>query len=196
MKTTLLVFALNEINGMKTIMPKIENDWCEQIIIVDGGSTDGTREWAEENGYEVYVQQKKGLRHAYTEVWEMITGDIVITFSPDGNSIPELIPKLINKMKDNYDMVIVSRYLDEAKSDDDDFITAFGNWFFTKTVNLLYGGNYTDVMIMYRAIRKDLASELDLLEDDPYLLPEKLFFTTIGWEPLLSVRALKMGKKT
>ena len=46
MKTTLLVFALNELEGMKIIMPKIEKDWCEQIIIVDGGSTDGTKEWA------------------------------------------------------------------------------------------------------------------------------------------------------
>ena len=195
MKTTLLVFALNEINGMKAIMPKIEEDWCDQILIVDGGSTDGTKEWAEENGYEIYVQQKKGLRYAYSEVWEMIKGDIVITFSPDGNSIPELIPKLINKMKENFDMVIVSRYLDEAKSDDDDFITAFGNWFFTKTVNLLYGGNYTDVMVMYRAYRKNLAYELDMLKDESYLLPEKIFFTKIGWEPLLSVRAAKMKIK-
>jgi len=195
MKVTLLVLALNEINGMKAIMPKIEEDWCDQILIVDGGSTDGTKEWAEENGYEIYVQQKKGIRYAYSEVWEMIKGDIVITFSPDGNSIPELIPKLINKMKENYDMVIVSRYLDEAKSDDDDFITAFGNWFFTKTVNLLYGGNYTDVMVMYRAYRKNLAYELDMLEDESYLLPEKIFFTKIGWEPLLSVRAAKMKIK-
>ena len=171
MKTTLLVFALNELEGMKTIMPKIEKDWCEQIIIVDGGSTDGTKEWASENGYEIYVQNKKGLRHAYDEVWDKIKGDIVITFSPDGNSVPELIPDLINKMKNDYDMVIVSRYLDEAKSDDDDFITAFGNWFFTKTVNLLYGGNYTDVMVMFRAYRKNLAYELDMLEDESYLLP-------------------------
>jgi hypothetical protein len=63
-----------------------------------------------------------------------IEGDVVITFSPDGNSIAELIPELVNKMKEGYDMVIVSRYLNEAKSEDDDIITAFGNWLFTKTV--------------------------------------------------------------
>jgi glycosyltransferase involved in cell wall biosynthesis len=195
MKTTLLVFSLNEINGLKAIMPKIAKKWCDQIIIVDGGSTDGSKEWAEENGYEVYVQKKKGLRYAYSEVWEYIKGDIVITFSPDGNSIPELIPNLIQKMENNYDMVIVSRYLDGAISYDDDIITKFGNWFFTKTVNFLHGGNYSDVMVMYRAYRKNLAYELDMNKEDPYLLPEKLFFTTIGWEPLLSVRALKKNMK-
>jgi glycosyltransferase involved in cell wall biosynthesis len=45
MKTTLLVMTLNEINGMKAIMPQIDRAWCDQIIIVDGGSTDGTIEW-------------------------------------------------------------------------------------------------------------------------------------------------------
>ena len=98
-------------------------------------------------------------------------------------------------MENNYDMVIVSRYLDGAISYDDDIITKFGNWFFTKTVNFLHGGNYTDVMVMYRAYRKNLAYELDMNKEDPYLLPEKLFFTTIGWEPLLSVRALKKNMK-
>ena len=58
-------------------MPKINKDWCEQVMFVDGGSTDGSIEWAIENGYEVYVQNKKGLRHAYNEVWDKIKGDIV-----------------------------------------------------------------------------------------------------------------------
>ena len=51
MKTILLVLTLNEINGMKAIMPKIKKGWVDQIIISDGGSTDSTKEWAEENGY-------------------------------------------------------------------------------------------------------------------------------------------------
>ena len=44
MKTTLLVMTLNEIEGMKAIMPHIKNEWVDQIIVVDGGSTDGTIE--------------------------------------------------------------------------------------------------------------------------------------------------------
>lgn len=87
------------------------------------------------------------------EVLPYIEGDIVLTFSPDGNSIPEFIPELINKMKEGCDMVIVSRYLDDAKSDDDDFITGFGNWLFTKTINVLHGGHYTDAMVIFRAYR-------------------------------------------
>lgn len=191
MKTTLLVMTLNEINGMKAIMPSVDRSWVDQIIVVDGGSTDGTIEWARENGYEVYVQKQKGFRHAYMEVWPQVRGDIVITFSPDGNSIPELIPQLIEKMREGYDMIIASRYLGEAKSQDDDWITGFGNWLFTRTVNLLHGGNYTDVMVIYRIYRRAMTQELGLDREDAYRLPERLFRTKISWEPLLSVRAAK-----
>jgi glycosyltransferase involved in cell wall biosynthesis len=186
---------LNEIDGMRVIMPKIKKEWCDQIIILDGGSTDGTIQYAKDNGYFVYIQKKKGFRHAYTEVLPYIEGDIIITFSPDGNSLPELIPELINKMRDGYDMVIASRYLAGAKSEDDDIITAFGNWLFTKTVNLLFGAHYSDVMVILRAYKKQLIYDLDLNKDENYALPERLFNTHISWEPLLSVRAAKRKLK-
>jgi len=191
MKVTLLVMTLNEINGMKAIMPLIDRSWVSQIIIVDGGSTDGTIEWSIANGYEVYVQKQIGFRHAYTEVWPMISSDVVITFSPDGNSVPSLIPNLIMKMNEGYDMVIASRYLGDAKSEDDDLVTGFGNWLFTRTVNLLHNANYTDVMVIYRAYKKQIAYQLGLDREDAHALPEKLFQTNISWEPLLSVRAAK-----
>lgn len=195
MKVTLLVLTLNEIDGMQVIMPRIDPSWCDQILILDGGSTDGTIEWAREQGYQVYVQKQKGFRHAYFEGLPLIEGDTIITISPDGNTIPEMIPPLIEKMREGYDMVIGSRYLDDAKSDDDDWLTGFGNWLFTRTVNFLYGGHYTDIMVIFRIYKKSLIYDLDLHRDDAYELPEKLFFCKISWEPLMSVRALKKGKK-
>lgn len=195
MKTTLLVCTLNEIDGMRAIMPRINPGWCDQIIILDGGSTDGTIEYAKEYNYFVYVQKKKGFRHAYNEVLPFIEGDVVITFSPDGNSVPELIPDLIRKMGEGYDMVIASRYLGSAKSEDDDFITAFGNWLFTNTVNLLFSANYTDVMVIFRAYKTQLIYDLELHKEESHSLPEKLFNTRISWEPLLSVRAAKRRLK-
>lgn len=195
MKTTLLIPTLNEIVGMKEIMPRIKREWVDQIIILDGGSTDGTIEYAKESGYSVYVQKRIGFRNAYTEVWPMITGDIVITFSPDGNSIPEVIPLLVSKMREGYDMVIASRYLGEARSDDDDAVTGFGNWMFTKMINILYGVSYTDAMVIYRAYKTGVVYDLDLDKDDGFIFAEKLLNTHVSWEPLLSVRAAKRKLK-
>lgn len=191
MKVTLLVLTLNEVDGMRSVMPRVKSDWVDQILVSDGGSTDGTLELAREAGYDVVEQQRKGIRFGYTEAWPHITGDIVITFSPDGNSVPEAIPPLIETMREGFDMVIASRYKEDAHSEDDTLLTGFGNWLFTQTINTLHGGRYTDAMVIYRAYRKSLFEELELHMDSGYRTPEFLFRTVLGVEPLLSVRAAK-----
>ena len=194
MNTTILALTLNEIDGVQAILPKIPSTWYSQLIVVDGGSTDGTIEWCRDHGYEVYVQKRRGIRFAYLEVLPLLKGDVILTISPDGNCAPEMIPKVLDKIQEGYDLVIGSRYLG-TKSDDDDIVTGFGNWLFTRTVNLLHGARYTDAMVIFRAFRRDLIYELDLHKDESYVLPEKLFHTIISWEPLMSVRAAKRKKR-
>lgn len=199
MVCTLLALTLNEIDGVQAIMPQVEayrrSGLIEQILVVDGGSTDGTVEWCRANGFEVYVQRRKGIRFAYLETLPLLKGDVILTISPDGNCPPESIPAVLEKMEQGYDLVIGSRYLGDAKSQDDDIVTGFGNWLFTRTVNLLHGGRYTDAMVIYRAFRRELIYDLDLDKEESYRLPERLFGTVISWEPLMAVRAAKARKR-
>ncbi len=176
-------------------MPRIKREWVDEILIVDGGSTDGTIEYAKQSGFPVIVQKRKGLRNGYIEALRYIKSDVIITFSPDGNSLPELIPRLIATMKEGYDMVIASRYAPGAKSYDDDVVTAFGNWMFTSLINLLFRARYTDTLVIFRAWKKEIFYLLDLDKDESYALEEKLFHTEGGVEPLLSVRAAKRKLK-
>lgn len=191
---TLFMPVLNEAEGMRAILPLIKKEWCQQWLVVDGQSTDDTLKVAKEFGCDIYVQKKKGIRHAYIESFPMIKGDIVITFSPDGNCLPEAIPQLIEKINQGYDMVVASRYAPGAKSEDDDAITGFGNWMFTSSINFLHHGPYTDAMGIYRAYRTKLFYELDLDKEESYFT-EKLAGTVMGIEPLLSVRAAKAGMR-
>jgi len=195
MTFALLVMTLNEIDGMKRIMPKIDSDWIDELLVVDGGSTDGTVEWAIKNGYRVHLQRQKGIRHAYIEALEVVKSDYIIIFSPDGNSVPENILELRKMAENGYEMVICSRYLGDAKSYDDDIVTAFGNWFFTKSINFCHSGKYTDAMVMFRAVHRNLFTELGLNKDDPFRIPESLFRTKICLMPLLSIRAAREKKR-
>ncbi len=190
-KVTLLIPTLNEETGMRSVMPKVDRSLFEQVLVVDGNSTDKTVAVAREMGYDVVLQKSPGIRGAYMDALPHIKGDAILTFSPDGNSLPELLGPCVAKFREGYDMVIVSRYAPGAKSYDDDMVTGFGNWLFTNTINLLHDGRYTDAMVIYRIYRKALIHELDLDKEESYSLEEKLFRTHISWEPLLSVRALK-----
>lgn len=193
MSTTLFIPTKNEIESMRVILPQIDRSLFDQILVVDD-STDGTAEFALENGCEVVRQQGKGLHAAYVEGIEKVRGDRIITFSPDGNCPLEAIPRLISKIQEGYDMVIASRYLPPAKSEDDDWLTAFGNWLFTHTINVLHGHAwnrpYTDAMVIYRIYPTRLFYELELDKPAGYVT-EKWFGTLLGVEPLLSVRAAK-----
>ncbi len=183
MKITLLITSLNEIEGMKVICPRIQKDWVDEIMVIDGNSTDGSFEYAESLGYRVVRQKSKGLAKGYAEAVPLAIGDVIIPFSPDGNSVPERIPELVKKMREGYDMVIVSRYLDGAKSEDDNWFTGFGNWMFTTTINLLFGGHYTDTLVMFRAWKKELVRECQLEA------------STAGFEPQLAIQCAKRNLK-
>lgn len=196
---TLLVMAWNEIEGMKAVMPRVKPEWVDQILVVDGGSTDGTVQWARDHGCEVVIQKEPGFRNAYREAWPLIRGDAVIYFSPDGNSVPEAIPELVARLGEGYELVIASRYLNGAKSEDDDPITGFGNWMFRTFSNCLLKPRgsvwMTDPMVMFRAHWRDLPQRLGLDDSKPFEALERIFRTRVDWIPLMSMRALKYGIK-
>lgn len=176
---------------MRSLLPRIKREWVDQILIVDGGSCDGTVEFARDQGCEVVLQKSKGVRRAYVEAFPSIRGDVVITFSPDGNCIPEAIPLLVEKMKEGYDIVIASRYALGARSEDDGLLTGFGNWMFTALFNILFDGHYTDAMGIYRAWKKEVFHALDLDKEEGYASEKLVGVDGTGAEHLMSVRALK-----
>ncbi len=192
MKFTLFIPTLNEISGVKAIMPRIKKEWVDEIIIVDGHSTDGTKEYFESSGYKVISQKLPGTSGAWQEGFEAAMGDVIILFSPDGNSIPEKIPELTAKIKENYDMVIVSRYRDGAKSEDDDWLSALANFVFNKIINFLFKADYTDALVMYRAFKKDILNELDFNQSTG----KKFNKYNCGlYEILMSIRCAKAKMK-
>lgn len=195
MKVTLLVPTLNEIAGMRQIMPRLNPDWYDELIVIDGGSTDGTVEYAKEHGYFLVPQRRKGMRYAYLDALPHARGDVVITFSPDGNSLPERIPALVEMMRQGHDMVIVSRYKGGARSDDDTFISGLANRVFTAVINRLFRARYTDSLVIFRAYRRALIEQLDLDKEASYSPAESLFRVIMSWEMLLSIRCAKRRLK-
>jgi len=184
MKTTLFIPVKDEIEALKVIMPRIDKKWYDEIVIIDGGSTDGSREFLTSIGYNVIAQRVPGIKAAFWQAFDIASGDIIIPFSPDGNSVPEDIPRLIKRINEGYDIVIASRYVLGMRSEDDDFASRCANLIFTKLVNILFRARITDALGMYKAFKKSLLFTLDIdkLKDEHS-------------EILLLIRGIRYGLK-
>lgn len=186
MKSSLIILTYNEIEGIRALFDKIPFKEVDEAFVVDGGSTDGTIEFFEEKGLKVIQQQIRGRGEAFRIGLREATGDYLIFFGPDGNENPEDIPLLMNLIEEGNDMVIASRFMIGGRRDDSDhFIPyrGFGNRIFTLLANVIFGGNYTDTINGFRAMRKD---KLERLHIDAQ---------GFGIEYQISIRAIKLNYK-
>lgn len=183
---------LNEIEGLQAIVPQIDKTLFHEIIAVDGGSTDGSIEFCQSNGIKVLRQPSKGMPDASEYALKNTTSDIIIIFTPDGNSLPESLPEMCQKMREGYDMVIASRYLDDAVSHDDGIVTSLGNKVFTGLVNFIFRSKYTDVLVAYRGYKRSAIEKMRLDKHTEEHWLRKRFFYMNGWELGSAIRAAKL----
>jgi len=94
-RTSLIMFSRNEIEGLKAIFPKIPFRVFDEVIAVDGHSTDGSVEYLQSKGIKVISQSKMGRGNAAIEGMNQTSSQIVVFLSSDGNEDPCDIPKLL-----------------------------------------------------------------------------------------------------
>ena len=157
---TLVILTLNEIEGVTHLFPKLPLHLVDEVLVVDGGSTDGTIEFFEARGVQVIRQQRRGRGEAFRLAVRDARNDFLVFFSPDGNEEPADIPQLVEGLSLGYDMVIGSRFMAGGCSEDDDkFLFAsrrWGNLTFTWLVSLLFarGARLSDSINGFRAVAR------------------------------------------
>ena len=184
---TLVVLTLDEIDGVTDVFPKLPVRAVDELLVVDGGSTDGTIEYLESRGVRVIRQARRGRGEAFRLAVQHARHDRLVFFSPDGNEDPADVPKLLAGLEAGYDMVIASRFMRGARSEDDDkFLFAsrrWGNLLFTWLANVLCGRGawITDTINGYRAITRSAFARL-APDAEGYAI-----------EFQMSIRALQLG---
>jgi glycosyltransferase involved in cell wall biosynthesis len=157
-RVSLVIPTLNEVSNLCKLLPTLPDE-CE-LIIVDGGSEDGTLEVANALRPDAVVvrQSGRGKGDALLEGFGVSTGEIIVTFDADGSADPCEIPRFIDALVAGADFAKGSRMLEGGGSADLTVYRRLGNRFLGMCFNRLYGSDYTDLCYGYNALwRRALA---------------------------------------
>jgi len=165
---------------LKAVNPRVDN-----VLVVDGHSTDDTREIAEGSGAEVQLDNKRGKGAAIRQAIKCVESDIIVFIDADGSHDAADIPKLLKPIIDDQaDLVIGCRITggsDELAGDWGSFVRSTGSQIINLIVNRRFRVGLTDIQNGFRAIRTSCAKHLPLIEN----------ITTIEQE--MAIKALKKG---
>lgn len=121
-EVSIILCTVNEIENLPRLVAGIENiaKFSYQLVFVDDASTDGTREYIIEyskkhsNAKYIFNESKKSLLIADYMGIKVSDGKYIITVDADLQHPIEKIKDIYEKLNDGYDIVVASRFVDNA----------------------------------------------------------------------------------
>ncbi len=155
---TLVLLVLNEIDGLRALWDDIPRAAFARTVAVDGGSTDGTREFLAARGVPVLSQPIRGRGVAFRVAAEATDTARLVFYSPDGNEDPADIERLDDLLLAGARLAIASRFAPGALNEETDLLRprARVNQALTWLANRLFhqGPFVTDTINGFRALHR------------------------------------------
>ena len=188
MRISLILPAKNEAEGLRRTLPGVRERLPEaEIIVVDDGSTDETAAIARQFGAIVLSSPysmgngaaiKRGARAA--------TGDIFVFMDADGQHDTQLIPRLLARLDEGYDMVVGARgWGDQASVG-----RGMANYLYNRIASIMTGFVVADLTSGFRAVHSEKFREFLHLLPNGFSYPTTItmaFFRSayaIAYEPI------------
>jgi glycosyltransferase involved in cell wall biosynthesis len=161
-RISVVVPALNEAANLREVLPGLPP--VHEVILVDGGSLDGTVEMARDvlPGIVTLTQPRTGKGNALAAGFARVTGDAVVMFDADGSADPAEIPRFVEALVEGADFAKGSRFRPGGGSADITPVRRLGNRFLHTWMNVSFGTRFTDLCYGYNAFWADLIPLLDL----------------------------------
>jgi glycosyltransferase involved in cell wall biosynthesis len=180
-----IIPAFNEALSITQVIKAIPA-LVDEVIVVNNGSTDHTKDLAEQAGATVLNEPRKGYGYACLKGMDYISKmdkkpDIIVFLDGDFSDYPEELTKIVAPIVDDtFDFVIGARVKQLREQGSMTPQQIFGNWLATTLMRFFYGAKFTDLG-PFRAIRYNKLIGLQM-EDKTY-----------GWTIEMQLKALKQG---
>ena len=188
MKLSIIIPVYNEKNTVAKTIKRVTTtplDMDREIIVVDDGSTDGTKKVIKdlegEHIKKAFHKKNKGKGAAIRTALEHVTGDIVIIQDADLEYNPGEYTNLLGPIVDGKaDVVYGSRFVGSEAHRVLYFWHMVGNKILTLLSNMFTNLTFTDVETGYKVFRRDIISSFTLEED------------RFGFEPEVTAKVAKL----
>jgi glycosyltransferase involved in cell wall biosynthesis len=186
MKLSVVIPVYNEAATIRDLVRRVQAVALEkEIIVVDDGSTDGTRDILRGGlGSEIVVvlhERNSGKGAALRTGFASVTGDVVVVQDADLEYDPESFPRLLKPiLEDKADVVYGSRFNGEVHR-----VLFFwhyvGNRFLTTLSNMFTNLNLSDMETCYKVFRADLLKRMVFRSN------------RFGFEPEFTAKVARLG---
>jgi glycosyltransferase involved in cell wall biosynthesis len=178
---TIIIPTYNEAESIEAVVAELPRAIVDRVIVVDGGSRDGTQQRARSAGAEVIDVGRGYGRACLAGAQAAQPDDILVFMDGDGADDPAAIAAMVAAIRSGAcDFVIASRARGKREPGSMAAHQLVAGHIAGRLTKLLYGVRYTD-MCAFRAIGRDTLLKLGMRE------------MTYGWNLEMQMRAARAG---
>jgi dolichol-phosphate mannosyltransferase len=159
----ILIPTLNEAPTIRTLIDEFRQLGFTNILVIDGNSTDSTREIATAAGARVILQHGKGKGSATIEAFSVIDLPFILMIDGDGTYLPLDAESMLLPLSAGADQVIGDRLI-ETNRDSFSRLNYIGNQILNRLFKLAHGKYLNDILSGYRAFTLESIRQLHLHE--------------------------------
>ncbi len=195
---TLIIPTKKEAESLPIFLKEIEKLDYKKLIVLQKEDIETKVSIKKFENIEIIEQKNNGYGNALIEGINNVKTNYCCIINADGSMDPKYLKTMLSTCK-NKDLVFGSRYMKPGGgSDDDDFVTSIGNFFFTFLGNILYSLNISDILYTYILAKTESLKKLDLKNGDFRIcveLPIKAKFNRLHYVCLPSYERERIGGK-
>lgn len=168
LKVSIILPALNEEETIGKVIDEIPRQALEgkgydvSVLVVDGNSTDRTREIAEDKGAQVIIEPRKGKGRAVRTAFEQVKADFIFMLDADYTYPATYIPDMLDILQHGCPVVIGSRLKGKREEGAMSRLNVVGNRLLSLMATIVYQRRTSDVCTGCWGFRAEVVKSLSL----------------------------------
>lgn len=157
-----LIPTYNEAETIGDVVERFRGVGFEHILVIDGGSEDGTRKIAEDAGATVHIQTGDGKGQAIREGMGYVSQPYVLLIDGDSTYRPEEAGRLLAPLFTGKAEHVVGNRFADMQDGAMTRLNQTGNGIINAVFRMIHGRNLVDILSGYRAFSRDSFERLSL----------------------------------